>query len=69
MKESIELSFAYIKSHAKDFKISYDIFQENDFLIHLTNDGMKKEGPSAGVGAITSLLSIIKGKRQEFIII
>ena len=62
MKESIELSFAYIKSHAKDFKISFDTFQKNDFFVHLTNDGMKKEGPSAGVGIVTSLLSFIKGK-------
>ena len=62
MKESIELAFAYIKSHAKDFKISFDSFLKNDFFIHLTNDGMKKEGPSAGVGAVTSLLSLIKEK-------
>ena len=62
MKESIDLAFAYIKSHAKDFKISFDIFQKNDFFIHLTNDGMKKDGPSAGVGAVTSLLSLIKEK-------
>ena len=62
MKESIELSFAYIKSHAKDFKIDFDVFKENDFFIHLTDDGMKKEGPSAGVGAVTSILSLLKEK-------
>ena len=60
MRESIELSFAYIKSHAKDFKIDFDIFKENDFFIHLTDDGMKKEGPSAGVGIVTSILSLLK---------
>ena len=62
MKESIELSLAYIKSHVKDFKLSFDIFSDNDFFIHLTNDGMKKEGPSAGVGIVTSLLSSLKEK-------
>ena len=62
MKESIELSFAYIKSHAKDFKINFDLFQKNDFFVHLTNDGMKKEGPSAGVGITTSILSLLKEK-------
>ena len=62
MKESIEISFAYIKSHARDFKIDFDVFRENDFFVHLTVDGMKKEGPSAGVGAVTSLLSLLKGK-------
>ena len=62
MKESIELSFAYIKSHAKDFKINIDVFKQNDFFVHLTLDGMKKEGPSAGVGAVTSILSLLKEK-------
>ena len=63
MKESIELSLAYIKSHAKEFKINFDIFRENDFFVHLTNDGMKKEGPSAGVVIVTSLLSLLKNKK------
>lgn len=62
MKESIEISFAYIKSHIKDFKINFDVFQKNDFFIHLTLDGMKKEGPSAGVGGVTSILSLLKEK-------
>ena len=62
MKESIEVSFAYIKSHAKDFKINFDFFSKNDFFIHLTLDGTKKEGPSAGVGVVTSLLSLIREK-------
>ena len=62
MKESIELSFAYIKSHAKDFKINFDLFRQNDFFVHLTLDGTKKEGPSAGVGAVTSILSLLKEK-------
>ena len=62
MRESIEISFAYIKSHVKDFKLNFDLFQKNDFFIHLTDDGMKKEGPSAGVGAVTSILSLLKEK-------
>ena len=63
MKESIELSFAYIKSHAKEFKIDFNMFLENDFFIHLTNSAMKKEGPSAGVGIVTSILSLLKEKK------
>ena len=62
MRESIELSFAYIKSHVKEFKLDFDLFTKNDFFIHLTDDGMKKEGPSAGVGAVTSILSLLKEK-------
>lgn len=62
MRESIDLSFAYIKSHAKDFKINFEVFKENDFYIHLTDDGMKKEGPSAGVGVVTSIISLLREK-------
>ena len=60
MRESINLSLAYIKSHAKEFKISFDKFRENDFFVHLTNSGLKKDGPSAGVSITTSLLSLLK---------
>ena len=62
MRESIDLSFAYIKSHVKDFKIDFEVFKDNDYYIHLTVDGMKKEGPSAGVGVVTSILSLLKEK-------
>ena len=62
MKESINLAFAYIKSHAKNYKINFDTFTKNDFFVHLTLDGMKKEGPSAGVGVVTSILSLLKEK-------
>ncbi len=61
MQESIKLAFAYIKAHAKKFKISLDVFKKNDFFIHLTNGGIKKDGPSAGVNFTTALLSLLKG--------
>ena len=60
MKESVELSLAYIKSHVKEFKLDFNTFTSNDFIVHLTNSALKKEGPSAGVGIVTSLLSILK---------
>ena len=63
MKESVSLSLAYIKSHVKDFKIDFNMFLENDFFVHLTNDAVKKDGPSAGVGVVTSLLSVLKDKK------
>ena len=63
IKESVELSLAYIKSHAKEFGIDFNKFKENDFFIHLTNDGVKKEGPSAGVSIVTSLLSLLLKKK------
>ena len=63
MQESINLSLGYLKSHAKDFKIDYKLFKENDFIVHLTNNGIKKEGPSAGVSITSSLLSVLLNKK------
>lgn len=63
MQESINLSLAYLKSHSKDFKIDFNTFLKNDFIVHLTNNGIKKEGPSAGIGITTSLLSLILEKK------
>lgn len=63
MKESINLSMAYIKSNVKKFNLDFSIFKNNDFFINLTNGGIKKDGPSAGVCIVTSLLSLLKNKK------
>ena len=60
INESISVSEAYIKSHLKEFKLDISIFQKNDFFIHFTNAGIKKDGPSAGVSITTALLSLLK---------
>lgn len=63
IEESIQLSLAYLKSHAKDFNIAFDEFRENDYFVHFTLDGIKKDGSSAGVSIVTALLSLLKGKK------
>ena len=63
IKESINVSLVYLKSHAKELKINSALFQENDFFVHFTNAGIKKEGPSAGISITTSLLSLLKNKK------
>jgi len=59
-RESIEVALAYIKSNAKKFNIDFNVFKESDFFVHLTFDGIKKDGSSAGVSVVTSLLSLLK---------
>ena len=61
MKESINLSLAYLKSHVREFDLDFNIFRENDFFVHVTNEGIKKDGPSAGINVVTSILSLLKG--------
>jgi len=60
MQESISVAFAYIKSHVKEFEISFNFLIQNDFYIHLPDSSIKKEGPSAGCNIVTSLLSTLK---------
>ncbi len=59
MRESINVALAYIKAHHKEFKINFDVFKKNDFFVHLTDGGTKKEGPSGGISIVTSLLSLL----------
>ncbi len=60
VKESITIAFTYLKSHCNIFNIRFELLQENDFHVHLPSSSMKKDGPSAGVTVITSIISLIK---------
>jgi predicted ATP-dependent Lon-type protease len=42
--------------------INTDIFKENDFHIHMESGAVYKDGPSAGIALITSIISLIKKK-------
>ena len=60
IKSSIDLALIYLKSHTKELNIDFNIFKENDFYLNFPNMELKKDGPSAGVNIVTSLLSLIK---------
>ena len=61
MKESVQVALSYIKSNASQFNIDYKKFN-NDFHIHFEEGATPKDGPSAGVTIITSLLSTLTEK-------
>lgn len=60
MQEAINISFGYLKSHCNIFNIRFELLTENDFHIHLPSGAIKKDGPSAGVTVVTSIISLIK---------
>ena len=60
MQESILLSFGYLKSHSDIFNIKLELLMANDYHIHLPSGGIKKDGPSAGITIVTSVISLIK---------
>ena len=61
MQESAKIALSYIKSNYKYFNIDYDLFK-NDIHINAIECAIKKEGPSAGITLVTSILSILKNK-------
>ena len=57
MKESIQASEAFVKSRASIFGISIDNLEKTDIHVHVPEGATPKDGPSAGVAMITSIIS------------
>jgi len=59
MQESIKAAKSYIRSKSLAYGIIPPVFEKNDFHIHVPEGATPKDGPSAGVGMITSIVSAI----------
>ena len=61
MKESIETAFSFVKARAPSYGIKPSLFSRKDIHIHLPEGATPKDGPSAGVGIVTSIVSTMTG--------
>lgn len=61
MQESIQAAVSYIRSQASRFGIPADSFEKSDIHIHVPEGAIPKDGPSAGVAMITSIVSALTG--------
>jgi ATP-dependent Lon protease len=61
MKESIQATEYYVKSRSADFGIKPTIFEKKDIHVHVPEGATPKEGPSAGVAMMTSIVSVLTG--------
>jgi len=59
MKESAQAAFSYIKSNHNKLKIDSEVFTNNDFHVHVPDGATPKDGPSAGITMVTSLVSLL----------
>jgi len=61
MKESIQAAKSYVRSRCIDFGIKPTIFPIRDIHIHVPEGAIPKDGPSAGLGMVTSIVSVLTG--------
>ncbi|WP_070156613.1 endopeptidase La [Sphingobium phenoxybenzoativorans] len=61
MSESIQAAFSYVKARSPGYGIKPSIFNRKDIHIHLPEGAVPKDGPSAGIGMVTSIVSTLTG--------
>ena len=61
MKESIQAAKSYVRSRCIEFGIKPTIFPIRDIHIHVPEGAIPKDGPSAGLGMVTSIVSVLTG--------
>mgnify|MGYP001290167611 CR=1 FL=1 len=60
MQESVKAAKSYVRSKSLDFGIIPPTFEKKDFHIHVPEGATPKDGPSAGIAMVTSIVSSIK---------
>jgi len=61
MNESVQAAFSFVKARAPAYGIKPSIFQRKNIHIHLPEGAVPKDGPSAGIGMVTSIVSSLAG--------
>ncbi len=61
MSESIQAALSYVKARAPSYGIKPSLFARKDIHIHLPEGAVPKDGPSAGVGMVTAMVSTLTG--------
>ena len=65
MKESATIALEYIKAKHKELGISSEDIQKNNIHVHVPEGATPKDGPSAGIAMLTSIVSSFKNKKVK----
>jgi ATP-dependent Lon protease len=61
MQESIQAAMSFVKARAPAFGVKPSIFARKDIHVHLPEGAVPKDGPSAGIGMVTAMISTLTG--------
>ena len=65
MKESATIAYQYIKAHPELTGMPYEEFAEKDIHVHVPEGAVPKDGPSAGITMVTSMVSAYRGRKVK----
>jgi ATP-dependent Lon protease len=61
MQESIQAALSVVRARSRKLGVKEDFYQKNDIHIHLPEGATPKDGPSAGIGMTTAIVSMLTG--------
>jgi ATP-dependent Lon protease len=61
MSESIQAALSFVKARSPSFGIKPSLFDRKDIHVHLPEGAVPKDGPSAGIGMVTAMVSTLTG--------
>jgi ATP-dependent Lon protease len=61
MQESVQAAFSFVKARSPSYGVKPSIFGRKDIHVHLPEGAVPKDGPSAGVGMVTAIISTLTG--------
>ena len=65
MKESAQIAWQYLKAHPQLAGLTTEEFMKKDIHIHVPEGAVPKDGPSAGITMVSSMVSALRGKAPK----